>query len=84
MCNKVEYCRTGHSRCLRKRLIEEIGEDKVASMPDEEVGKWFEDEGYQTYIAYFGEYDDSDSILVAKPSDIFELVKSGKAFWLNR
>lgn len=82
--NHIEICRTGQQRCLRREAVKRIGAEKVAEMGDEDIRRYFEGEGFQSYIEYAGEYDDSDSVLIAKPMDIEQLVKDGKAFWAER
>lgn len=69
---------------LRLFAIDKLGADKVSAMSDSDVKKWLEEEGFQSYIEYYGEYDDSDVILIAKEEDIDELVNCSKAFWATR
>lgn len=80
----VHVCRTSQARCLREFAINKLGNEKVALMSDGDITELLESEGFQSYIEYCGEYDDSDDILVAKPKDIEELVRNGKAFWADR
>lgn len=80
----IRILRTGQQRCLRQEAIKRLGVATVADMSDEDVLRYFEDEGYQPYVEYSGEYDDADSVLIAKPSDIARLVEDGKAFWAER
>ncbi len=82
--SNISICRAGHARGLRSKLIELAGAEKVASMGDDDVKDWFDEEGFATYLRYTGEYDDSDDILVAETDAVDELVKSGKAFWIHR
>lgn len=82
--NTVHVCRTSQEKVLRLFAIDKLGADKVSAMSDSDVKKWLEEEGFQSYIEYYGEYDDSDVILIAKEEDIDELVNCGKAFWATR
>jgi hypothetical protein len=69
---------------LRLFAIDKLGADRVSVMSDSDVKKWLEEEGFQSYIEYYGEYDDNDAILIAKKGDVDELVSCGKAFWATR
>lgn len=80
----VSVCRTSQKSVLRQFAASMLGCEKLALMSDEDVIDWLSDEGYQSYIEYTGEYDDSDDILVAKSCDIAALVSEGKAFWATR
>lgn len=80
----IHTCRISQAKDLRLFALKELGLDKVSLMSDYDIKKWLEEEGYQTYIEYCGDYDDDDDILVTKTEDINELVKSGKAFWAKR
>lgn len=80
----VYACRTSQESVLRQFAVKELGPEKVALMSCYEIRDWLESEGYQSYIEYTGEYDDSDDILIAKPRDIEKLVSEGKAFWATR
>ena len=80
----IHVCRTSQARVLREFAIKQLGNEKVALMSDIDINEWLESEGYQSYIEYCGEYDDSDDVLIAKPIDIEELVQNGKAFWADR
>lgn len=84
MMNAVHVCRTSQEKVLRLFAIDKLGADKVSAMSDSDVKKWLEEEGFQSYIEYYGEYDDDDVILIAKEEDIDELVNCGKAFWATR
>lgn len=80
----VTVCRTTHESVLRKHAAKVLGCERLALMSDKDVRTWLDGEGYQSYVEYTGEYDDSDDILIAKPSDIETLVSEGKAFWATR
>ena len=80
----IHTCRISQAKDLRLFALKELGSDKVSHMSDYEIEKWLEEEGYQSYLEYHGDYSDEDEILVAKIEDINELVKSGKAFWAKR
>lgn len=80
----VNVCRTSQARVLREFAIKKLGNEKVALMSDSDITKWLESEGFQSYVEYCGEYDDTDDILIAKVSDICELEREGKAFWASR
>lgn len=80
----VRVCRKSQIRVLRQFAIDKIGCEIAAKLSDEDIVLWLEDEGYQSYIEYTGEYDDSDGILIAKSSDIQRLVDGGEAFWSTR
>lgn len=80
----IHVCRISQAKDLRLFALKELDPDKVAQMSDYDIKRWLEEEGYQTYIEYSGDYGDDDDILVAKTEDINELVKSGKAFWAKR
>ena len=80
----IHTCRISQAKDLRLFVLKELGLDKVSQMSDCDIEKWLEEEGYQTYIEYCGDYDDEDEILVAKTEDINELIKSGKALWAKR
>lgn len=82
--NTVHVCRTSQAKVLRLFAIDKLGADRVSVMSDSDVKKWLEEEGFQSYIEYYGEYDDSDDILIAKKEDIDGLVNCGKAFWATR
>ena len=82
--NKVCVCRISQEKVLRLFAVSELGADKVCAMSDSDVKKWLEEEGFQSYIEYYDEYDDNDAILIAKTEDINELVNCGKAFWATR
>ena len=76
----VHVCRTTQERVLRVFAIKKLGCDKVAEMSDREIVSWLESEGFQSYIEYCGEYDDTDDILIAKASAVQRLVANGDAF----
>lgn len=76
--------RTGHFKGLRRKLVDMLGAGEVAAMGDNEVEKWFKDNGYATYVLYTGEYDDCDDILVAKREAVEGLVDEADAFWVHR
>lgn len=80
----VTVCRTTHESVLRQHAAKVLGCERLALMSDKDVRTWLDEEGYQSYVEYTGEYDDSDDILIAKPSDIETLVSEGKAFWATR
>ena len=80
----VTVCRTTHESVLRQHAAKVLGCERLALMSDKDVRTWLDGEGYQSYVEYTGEYDDSDDILIAKPSDIETLVSEGKAFWATR
>lgn len=80
----VYVCRTSQIRSLRKHLSKIISPEEVLLMTDSDVEKWFSDNGYDSYIYYTGEYDDSDDILIIKSEEIDNLLKEGKAFWATR
>ena len=80
----VTICRTSQKAVLRQFAASMLGCEKLALMSDGDVREWLNDEGYQSYIEYTGEYDDSDDILIAKSCDIAALVSEGKAFWATR
>lgn len=82
--SEVHTCRTSQDRVLRSFVLDKLGADEVSLMSDSDIKGWLEEEGYQSYIEYCGEYDDSDDILIAKSEDINELVNCGKAFWATR
>lgn len=82
--NNICVCRTSQEKVLRLFAISELGADKVSVMSDFDIKKWLDEEGFQSYIEYHGEYEDADDILIAKAEDINELVKCGKAFWATR
>lgn len=82
--NNICVCRTSQEKVLRLFAISELGADKVSVMSDFDIKKWLDEEGFQSYIEYHGEYEDADDILIAKAEDINELVKRGKAFWATR
>ena len=66
----VTVCRTTHESVLRQHAAKVLGCERLALMSDKDVRTWLDGEGYQSYVEYTGEYDDSDDILIAKPSDI--------------
>lgn len=80
----VTICRTTQAAVLRQFAANMLGCEKLALMSDRDVREWLNDEGYQSYIEYTGEYDDSDDILIAKSCDVEALVSEGKAFWATR
>lgn len=80
----VTVCRTTQAAVLRQFAANILGCEKLALMPDTDVSEWLSGEGYQSYIEYTGEYDDSDDVLIAKSCDIAALVSEGKAFWATR
>lgn len=82
--NGICVCRTSQVKALRLFAIDKLGADRVSVMSDSNVKKWIEEEGFQSYIEYYGEYDDSDAILIAKKEDVDGLVSCGKAFWATR
>lgn len=82
--SEVHTCRISQDRVLRLFALDKLGADEVSLMSDSDIKKWLEEEGYQSYIEYCGEYDDSDDILIVKSEDINELVNCGKAFWATR
>ena len=82
--NGICVCRTSQVKVLRLFAIDKLGADRVSVMSDSDVKKWLEEEGFQSYIEYYGEYDVSDAILIAKKEDVDELVSCGKAFWATR
>lgn len=82
--SKVYTCRISQDRVLRSFVLDKLGVDEVSLMSDSDIKEWLEGEGYQSYIEYCGEYDDSDDILIAKSEDINELVNCGRAFWATR
>lgn len=84
MMGIVHVCRTSQQSVLREFAMRALGAEKVALMSDANVRGWLESEGFQSYIEYTGEYDDSDDVLIARPSDVERLVAEGKAFWASR
>lgn len=80
----VSVCRTSQKSVLRQFAASMLRCEKLALMSDEDVRDWLSDEGYQSYIEYTGDPDDSDDILIAKSCDIAALVSEGKAFWATR
>lgn len=76
--------RTTQQRHLRAYVVQQIGAEKASMMNDIDITNWLEEQGFQSYIEYCGEYDDSDDVLIAKPSDIEKLVSDGRAFWATR
>lgn len=80
--NNICVYRASQAKELRLFAIDKLGEDEVSVMSDSDVKKWLEEEGFQSYIEYYGMYD--DDILIAKKEDIDELVSCGKAFWSTR
>lgn len=80
----VHVCRTSQESVLRQFALKKLGSETVALMSDSDIVAWLESEGFQSYIEYTGEYDDSDDVLIAKPKDIENLVSEGKAFWATR
>lgn len=80
----VHVCRSTQQRVLRQFAISMIGRERVSQMGDRDIAEWLDAEGYQSYIEYTGECDDSDDILIAKPSAIQRLVDGGEAFWATR
>ncbi len=88
--NGIHLCYEGHYRALRNKLLDIAAADKdvsagdVARMSDRDVVRWFEERGYVSYVAYMGEYDDSEDILIVKTDAIDALVREGDALWVKR
>lgn len=75
---------TGQQRKLREFAIKLYGADKVALMSTDELCSELEDDGYQTYCVCDGEYDDRESMFIAKRANVHALIASGSGKWLTR